>query len=170
MCGGCGGAPSTHCLQCTRVSTTPSNSMPRRIIIPPAPATCLCTTLYLGRRAHSRFRACAEYFPTPNRCRCLFPNPSAAPGTLMPSPWSRRSYEAVHPVRSMAELKARLGKGRRCFAFFHPCLPEEPLVFVHVALLPEVAASMADIVGLGGGGEEEHGCKEAEVMWETGWA
>ncbi|CAM9604381.1 unnamed protein product [Pylaiella littoralis] len=59
-------------------------------------------------------------------------------------------YEAVHPVRSLSDLKARLGKGRRCFAFFHPCLPGEPLVFVHVALLPEVAGSMAEIVNLGG--------------------
>lgn len=69
-------------------------------------------------------------------------------------------------MRSLAELKARLGKGRRCFAFFHPCLPEEPLVFVHVALLPGVAASMADIVNVGGDRGEEHGCKETEVMWE----
>lgn len=72
-------------------------------------------------------------------------------------------------MKSLAELKARLGKGRRCFAFFHPCLPEEPLVFVHVALLPEVAASMADIVNVGKGGrgrEEEQECKENEVMRE----
>lgn len=74
-------------------------------------------------------------------------------------------------MRSLAELKARLGKGRRCFAFFHPCLPEEPLVFVHVALLPEVAASMTDIVNVGAGREEEHECKENEVMWDKddGW-
>lgn len=77
----------------------------------------------------------------------------------------RDSYEAVHPVGSLSELKARLGEGRRCFAFFHPCLPDEPLVFVHVALLPEVAGSMADIVDLKGGGEEEEGsgCEEYEV-------
>lgn len=67
-------------------------------------------------------------------------------------------------MRSLAELKGRLGKGRRCFAFFHPCLPEEPLVFVHVALLPEVAASMAEIVNIGGGGEEGDGCREHEVI------
>ncbi|CAM9502153.1 unnamed protein product [Ectocarpus fasciculatus] len=74
-------------------------------------------------------------------------------------------YEAVHPVGSLSELKARLGEGRRCFAFFHPCLPDEPLVFVHVALLPEVAGSMADIVNRGGCGEEEEGsgCEEDEA-------
>ncbi|CAM9833679.1 unnamed protein product [Ectocarpus sp. 4 AP-2014] len=74
-------------------------------------------------------------------------------------------YEAVHPVGSLSELKARLGEGRRCFAFFHPCLPDEPLVFVHVALLPEVAGSMADIVNRGGRGEDEErsGCEEDEA-------
>lgn len=65
----------------------------------------------------------------------------------------RYSYEAVHPVRSLSELKHRLGRGRRCFAFFHPCLPGEPLVFVHVALLPEVTGSMEDVRrGTSGGG------------------
>eukprot|EP00904_Undaria_pinnatifida_P004794 jgi/Undpi1/1444/HiC_scaffold_11.g04835.m1 len=85
-------------------------------------------------------------------------------------------YEAVHPVRSLSELKHRLGRGRRCFAFFHPCLPEEPLVFVHVALLPEVAGSMEDVRRSSDGGgsgsgssssvgdnESEGGCKEEEA-------
>ncbi|CAN0256118.1 unnamed protein product [Discosporangium mesarthrocarpum] len=54
-------------------------------------------------------------------------------------------YEAVHPVRSLSELKERLGQGRRCFAFLHPCVPGEPLVFVHVALLPEMARGMGQI-------------------------
>lgn len=90
------------------------------------------------------------------------------------------SYEAVHPVRSLSELKHRLGRGRRCFAFFHPCLPEEPLVFVHVALLPEVAGSMEDVRRSSDGGgsgsgssssvgdnESEGGCKEEEVSDEA---
>ncbi|CAM9801151.1 unnamed protein product [Scytosiphon promiscuus] len=81
-------------------------------------------------------------------------------------------YEAVHPVGSLSELKARLGEGRRCFGFFHPCLPDEPLVFVHVALLPEVAGSMAGIVNLrdgsggeggGRGGEGAQRCEESEA-------
>ncbi|ETN24317.1 hypothetical protein PPTG_00696 [Phytophthora nicotianae INRA-310] len=54
-------------------------------------------------------------------------------------------YEAVHPVGTIAELKRRLGNGRRCFAFFHPSIPDEPLVFVHVALMHEIASSMQSI-------------------------
>lgn len=38
-------------------------------------------------------------------------------------------YEAVHDIRSWADLKNRLDSDRRCYGFFHPRLPEEPLIF-----------------------------------------
>lgn len=50
--------------------------------------------------------------------------------------------ESVHRVRSLSELKRRLHDGKRCFAFFHPSLSAEPLVFVHVALTTELSASL----------------------------
>ncbi|KAL7539737.1 hypothetical protein ACHAXR_009549 [Thalassiosira sp. AJA248-18] len=53
--------------------------------------------------------------------------------------------EAVHPLQSLQDLRTRLGPGRRCFAFFHPALPNKPLVFVHVALLKEIPTSMSDL-------------------------
>jgi hypothetical protein len=53
--------------------------------------------------------------------------------------------ESVHPLRSLKDLRWRLGGGRRCFGFFHPSLPNEPLVFIHVALMPSMTASMSDI-------------------------
>lgn len=43
-------------------------------------------------------------------------------------------YEAVHPIANVSDLKQRVGGGRRLFAFFHPVLPEEPVVMVNVAL------------------------------------
>ncbi|HTG21822.1 MAG TPA: malonyl-CoA decarboxylase family protein, partial [Reyranella sp.] len=43
-------------------------------------------------------------------------------------------YEAVHAIRSWRDLKNRLDSDRRCFAFFHPRMPDEPLIFVEVAL------------------------------------
>ena len=46
------------------------------------------------------------------------------------------AYEAVHEIESWEDLKHRLGDDRRCFAFFHPRMPDEPLVFVEVALVP----------------------------------
>jgi len=43
-------------------------------------------------------------------------------------------YEAVHAIESWADLKNRLASDRRCYAFFHPAMPDEPLVFVEIAL------------------------------------
>jgi malonyl-CoA decarboxylase len=48
-------------------------------------------------------------------------------------------YEAVHEIRSWNDLKNRLDSDRRCYAFFHPCMPMEPLIFVEVALVVELA-------------------------------
>jgi malonyl-CoA decarboxylase len=52
------------------------------------------------------------------------------------------TYEAVHEIRSWTDLKNRLGSDRRCFAFFHPRMPDEPLIFVEVALTSGIAGSI----------------------------
>jgi hypothetical protein len=51
--------------------------------------------------------------------------------------------ESVHRVRSLSELKRRLQEGKRCFGLFHPALPDEPLVFIHVGLTTQVSKSLA---------------------------
>jgi malonyl-CoA decarboxylase len=43
-------------------------------------------------------------------------------------------YEAVHEVQGWRDLRRRLQSDRRCYAFFHPALPDEPLIFIEVAL------------------------------------
>jgi malonyl-CoA decarboxylase len=48
-------------------------------------------------------------------------------------------YEAVHAIRSWQDLKNRLEADRRCFAYFHPRMPDEPLIFVEVALTQGMA-------------------------------
>ena len=55
-------------------------------------------------------------------------------------------YEAVHDIRSWADLKNRLDSDRRCYGFFHPNLPNEPLIFVEVALLSEIANSITPLL------------------------
>jgi malonyl-CoA decarboxylase len=55
-------------------------------------------------------------------------------------------HEAVHEIDGWDDLRRRLLPDRRCFAFFHPQLPEEPLIFVEVALLPEMAAAIAPLI------------------------
>jgi len=55
-------------------------------------------------------------------------------------------YEAVHDIRSWADLKNRLDSDRRCYAFFHPRLPQEPLIFVEVALVTGLSSSIAPLL------------------------
>ena len=55
-------------------------------------------------------------------------------------------YEAVHDIRSWADLKNRLDSDRRCYGFFHPSLPNEPLIFVEVALLDEMADNIMPLL------------------------
>ncbi len=52
------------------------------------------------------------------------------------------AYEAVHEIRGWTDLKNRLEADRRCFAFFHPRMPDEPLIFVEVALVNGMAGNI----------------------------
>ncbi len=55
-------------------------------------------------------------------------------------------YEAVHDIKSWMDLKNRLDSDRRCYGFFHAKLPDEPLIFVEVALGDEMAASITPLL------------------------
>lgn len=55
-------------------------------------------------------------------------------------------YEAVHRVESWDDLHHRLGQNRRCFAFFHPSMPEEPLIFIWVALRNEISSNVNNLL------------------------
>ncbi len=55
-------------------------------------------------------------------------------------------HEAVHQIDGWEDLRRRLQPDRRCFAFFHPQLPDEPLIFVEVALLPEMPGAIAPLI------------------------
>ncbi|NQV61988.1 MAG: malonyl-CoA decarboxylase [Alphaproteobacteria bacterium] len=67
-----------------------------------------------------------------NLRRMTWESPAAVLEKLM-------QYEAVHEIRSWDDLKNRLDSDRRCFAFFHPRMPDEPLIFVEVALVSGMA-------------------------------
>lgn len=55
-------------------------------------------------------------------------------------------YEAVHEISSWTDLKNRLDHDRLCFAFFHYKIPTEPLIFVEVALVNEIANSIQHLL------------------------
>jgi malonyl-CoA decarboxylase len=52
------------------------------------------------------------------------------------------AHEAVHEIQGWDDLRRRLGPDRRCFAFFHPTLPGEPLIFVEVALVKGLSSAI----------------------------
>ena len=58
------------------------------------------------------------------------------------------AYEAVHAITSWSDLRRRLKpEDRRCFAFFHPAMPDEPLIFVEVALTKGIPGSIQALLG-----------------------
>jgi malonyl-CoA decarboxylase len=75
--------------------------------------------------------------------------------TLRPIDWSTPAdilekiirYEAVHEIAGWEELRRRLAPAdRRCFAFFHPRLADDPLIFVEVALTKAIPSAIADVL------------------------
>ncbi len=56
------------------------------------------------------------------------------------------AYESVHEIRSWTDLRNRLDRDRRCYAFFHPRMPDEPLIFVEVALLKHLADNVQQLL------------------------
>jgi malonyl-CoA decarboxylase len=55
-------------------------------------------------------------------------------------------YEAVHAIHGWRDLRRRLEADRRCFAFFHPQLPDEPIIFIEVALVRGMSAQVQPLL------------------------
>jgi malonyl-CoA decarboxylase len=70
------------------------------------------------------------------------------------------AYEAVHAIQGWADLKNRLDSDRRLYAFFHPRMPDEPLIFVEVALVRGLADNIQQLL-------DEHAPVQAESEADT---
>jgi malonyl-CoA decarboxylase len=57
-------------------------------------------------------------------------------------------HEAVHEITGWNDLRRRLAADRRCFAFFHPALPHEPLIFIEVAFTRGMSSSVEHLLAL----------------------
>ncbi|HWY73108.1 MAG TPA: malonyl-CoA decarboxylase [Burkholderiaceae bacterium] len=57
-------------------------------------------------------------------------------------------YEAVHEIQGWPDLRRRLQTDRRCYAFFHPVLPDEPVIFIEVALTRGVSTRVQPLLEL----------------------
>lgn len=69
------------------------------------------------------------------------------------------AYEAVHEIHSWADLRRRLEPpDRRCFAFFHPAMPDDPLIFVEVALTRGIPGAVGPLLA-----EDRQALSPAEV-------
>ena len=55
-------------------------------------------------------------------------------------------YEAVHEITSWEDLRNRVEDDRCCYAFFHPLMPEEPLIFVEVALVNGISTNIQELL------------------------
>jgi len=55
-------------------------------------------------------------------------------------------YEAVHEIQGWRDLRRRLESDRRCFAFFHPALPDEPIIFIEVALTKAMSGQVQPLL------------------------
>ena len=64
-------------------------------------------------------------------------------------------YESVHAIQGWNDLRARLSGNRMCFAFFHPAMPDDPLVFVEVALTEGVPDAIGPLIDQTKEGDEE---------------
>ncbi|WP_316347201.1 malonyl-CoA decarboxylase [Desulfuromonas acetoxidans] len=56
------------------------------------------------------------------------------------------AYEAVHAISSWRDMRHRLEWDRQCYAFFHPVLPGEPLIFIEIALVKGLASSIQSLL------------------------
>ncbi|MBO9353464.1 malonyl-CoA decarboxylase [Bordetella petrii] len=58
-------------------------------------------------------------------------------------------YEAVHEIRSWDDLRHRVASDRRCYAYFHPQMPDVPLIFVEVAFATQMADNVQALLDMG---------------------
>ena len=65
-------------------------------------------------------------------------------------------YESVHEIMGWPDLRRRLEEDRRCFGFFHPVMPFEPLIFVEVALTNDISSNVAELLTEGVNEGKEH--------------
>jgi malonyl-CoA decarboxylase len=72
-------------------------------------------------------------------------------------------YEAVHEIAGWHDLRRRLAADRRCYGFFHPSLPDEPLIFVEVALVQGLASSVQPLLDSEGESGAEARAAEADA-------
>ncbi|MEW6267037.1 MAG: malonyl-CoA decarboxylase family protein [Thermodesulfobacteriota bacterium] len=73
--------------------------------------------------------------------------------------------DMVHPMSNLEEMARRLGRDRRCFALYHQAMPEEPVVFIEVALTRGIVRSVHEIIGVPAEAEEVGARNDTAVFY-----
>ena len=149
-----------HAMALTEVAEPPRQELLRRMNMSPGGTAALVA---LRREVLGLLRGQPELKPLDSDLRHLFTSwfnrgflelrridwqtPAAVLEKLI-------DYEAVHEIQGWDDLRRRLAPDRRCFGFFHPALPGEPLIFVEVALTEGLATAVQPLLVHGRGGEE----------------
>lgn len=76
-----------------------------------------------------------------------------------------KDHDMVHPMASLEEMGDRLGEDRRCFSLYHRAMPEEPVVFIEVALTKGIARSIHDIIGEDRGKVQRKGEPDTAIFY-----
>ena len=74
-------------------------------------------------------------------------------------------YEAVHEITGWDDLERRVSTGRRCYAFFHPALPDEPIIFVQVALVKGLASSIGHLLAEDAQEQMDEGAADTAIFY-----
>ena len=70
-------------------------------------------------------------------------------------------YESVHEIKGWPDLRRRLQQDRRCYGFFHPAIPDVPLIFVEVALTHGISNNIKELLQPASDALEEKPCNTA---------
>jgi hypothetical protein len=76
-----------------------------------------------------------------------------------------KEHDMVHPMASLEEMADRLGNDRKCFALYHRLMPDEPVIFIEVALTRGIAHSMLDILTERQDMDEESGAPDTAMFY-----
>lgn len=73
--------------------------------------------------------------------------------------------DMVHPMTTLEEMEQRMGWDRRCFALYHHVMPDEPIVFIEVALTKGIVRSIHDIIGQDAPSTQEDDRRDTAIFY-----
>ena len=147
-------SPSTSTLATlSEAVEAPRQELLRRINTAPGGTETLVTlrehllSLHSNRSNFEALDSISSIFSGPGSTAASCASNGSA-GKLPLDPRKTDHYESVHEINGWPDLRRRLESDRRCFAFFHPALADEPIIFVEVALSKGLTGDLEPLLDL----------------------